>query len=76
MWHARADKLGFRISPFGRYMDSEDADPVATYSHLAQRLSDIGILCARPQLVITWISLCRVSYEIRLRAHDSVSLSN
>ena len=41
-----ADKVGFRISPFGRYMDSEDADPVATYTHLAARLNDIGILYA------------------------------
>ena len=42
---ADADKLGFRMSPFGRYMDSEDADPVGTYTHLIERLNDIGILC-------------------------------
>jgi hypothetical protein len=27
-------------------MDSEDADPVATYTHLAERLNHIGTLCA------------------------------
>ncbi len=40
-------------------MDSEDADPVGTYTHLIERLNDIGILCVSPRLqYVLHRSLC------------------
>ncbi len=38
------DRVGYRISPNGAYNSMSDSDPRATFSYLAQRLSDLGIV--------------------------------
>ncbi len=35
-----ADRVGIKVSPFGRYQDQFDEDPIATYSYLLQQLSN------------------------------------
>ncbi|CAA7396555.1 unnamed protein product [Spirodela intermedia] len=39
-----ADRVGFRLSPFSDYVDSWDSNPVALGVHVAQALSNRGIL--------------------------------
>jgi N-ethylmaleimide reductase len=38
------DRVGYRISPNGAYNSMSDSDPRATFSHLTQRLSELGIV--------------------------------
>lgn len=39
-----ADRVGYRVSPTGAFNDMSDSDPVATFSALASRLSDLGLV--------------------------------
>ena len=36
------DRIGVRLSPLGKMNDIHDADPEATFGHIAERLSDYG----------------------------------
>jgi len=38
------DRVGYRISPTGAFNDMTDSDPVATFTALAGRLSDLGLV--------------------------------
>ncbi len=38
------DRVGYRVSPNGAYNSMSDSNPRATFSYLAQRLSDLGIV--------------------------------
>lgn len=38
------DRVGYRISPNGAYNSMSDSNPRETFSYLAQRLSDLGIV--------------------------------
>jgi N-ethylmaleimide reductase len=38
------DRVGYRISPNGAYNSMSDSNPRETFSHLARRLSDLGIV--------------------------------
>ena len=37
------ERVGYRISPTGPYNSMSDSDPRATFSHLTQRLNELGI---------------------------------
>jgi N-ethylmaleimide reductase len=37
------DRVGYRISPNGTFNSMSDSDPRATFSHLTQRLSEVGL---------------------------------
>lgn len=37
------ERVGYRISPTGAYNSMSDSDPRATFSHMTERLSDLGI---------------------------------
>jgi N-ethylmaleimide reductase len=38
------DRVGYRVSPNGAYNSMSDSNPRETFSHLARRLSDLGIV--------------------------------
>lgn len=38
------ERVGYRVSPTGPFNSMSDSDPRATFSHLAERLSELGIL--------------------------------
>ncbi len=38
-----AGRVGYRVSPTGGFNDIQDSDPVATFSLLAERLSEMGL---------------------------------
>lgn len=41
-----ADRVGVRLSPFGKFLDMGDSDPVALFSYVLQQLSTHGIAYA------------------------------
>ncbi len=57
-------------SPFGRYMESEDADPVGTYTHLIERLNDIGIMCVAPVSNVSCTAASVCCAEGSIYQHD------
>ena len=41
-----ADRVGVRLSPYGKFLDVGDSDPVALFNHVLQQLSNRGIAYA------------------------------
>jgi N-ethylmaleimide reductase len=41
-----ADRVGVRLSPFGKFLDMGDSDPVALFNYVLQQLSKRGIAYA------------------------------
>ena len=39
-------RVGVRFSPFGRFMDMGDSNPLALYAHIAERLNDLDLAYA------------------------------